>query len=122
MAPIAHGPIESLLTEISDVDQEQISGGLGSASGSPFFFYFDQIDIDTAANNDSSMSGTVAGGPLISGTSRGNSAYRLSRTTLAFGGFLGTMNSDGHSSWGVVMSPYQSIMGLLTGFLSIIGR
>lgn len=84
-----------LLVEVSETEQERITAGYGL--GGLDFFYFDQINIETSASNETSFSGTDGEGGQVTGTSSSNTAYRLSRTTLAFGGFGGSRY--GFSSW-----------------------
>jgi hypothetical protein len=103
-----------LFMEVSETEQEQISGGCGFGGWN--FFYFDQTDIESYASNDSNMSGSGGIGGQITGSSRSSSAYRLSRTTLAFGGFFGG-SRYGLSRWGGFMSPHQGLMGFLAGLL-----
>lgn len=97
-----------LLIELSDQDQETLTGGCGF--GGFNYFFFQQTDIDTFANQDISVSGGQSGG---SGSSSSNTGYRLSQTTLAFGSFSPGRSSGlgssawrwGSSMWGPVLRP-----------------
>lgn len=112
----------SLWTELSEQEQQQIYGGFSSGGNGLYFFYYDQLNIDTSAANNTSIISSGNGIPMMNGDLSANTSYRLSRTTFAFGGFLGMMNSDGNATWGTMLSPYQSIISLIAGFLNIIGR
>lgn len=106
--------VPNYLVEVPDSEQEQITGGCGF--GGWHFFYFDQTDIETSASNDSGFSGSGGIGGQITGSSRSSSAYRLSRTTLAFGGFLGGSRYGGgygFSRLGGFMNPSYGFMGWL---------
>lgn len=108
--------IPDYLVEVPDSEQEQITGGCGF--GGWQFFYFDQTNIESFANNDSDFSGSGGIGGQITGSSRSSTAYRLSRTTLAFGGgSFGSRRPYGVSRWGGFMNPYQGLMGFLAGLL-----
>lgn len=102
-------PITPLFAEVSETDQEKIAGGSGL--GGLDFFYFDQINVETYASNDTSLSSIGNDGRQMTGTSNSNSAYRLSRTTLAFGSFGGSR--WGFSPWMWLLS--QGFLGRLLG-------
>lgn len=90
-----------LLVELSDQDQETLTGGHGFDLGQLSYFFFQQTDIDTFANQDISVSGGEGGG---SGTSSSNTGYRLSQTTLAFGSFFPQRRTQrGSPLWRVVV-------------------
>lgn len=117
MTPDLDHQAAPLFTEVSETEQEQIAGGCGF--GGWHFLYFDQTNIETFADNDTEFSGTGGnGGPIAVATSS-RSAYRLSRTTLAFGGgsFGRRRSYFGASRWGGFMNPYQGLLGFLAGLI-----
>lgn len=69
------------LTDLSDQEQENVTGGFDFGN----FFFFQQTDIESLAERQTSISG----GSGVSGSSASRAGYRMSQTTLAFGSFLG---------------------------------
>jgi len=106
-----------LFTEVSEIEQEQLAGGCGF--GGWHFFYFDQTSIESSASNNTDFSGMGGNGNPIAVSTTSDSAYRLSRTTLAFGGgsFGRRRSYFGASRWGGLMNPYQGLLGFLAGLL-----
>lgn len=77
----------TLLTELSEREQESISGGL--------FMYYNQTQIDSTANHDTNFSGVVGAGNSnpgdgagLTGTfsSSGSASYQLTQTTFILSG------------------------------------
>lgn len=71
-----------LLVELSEQEQETVAGGCALAGFS--YFFFQQTDIDTFAENEAEVSDSNG----FRGSSLARTGYRFSQTTLAFGSFL----------------------------------
>lgn len=70
------------LTELSDQEQETVTGGFDL--GGFNFFFFQTTDITSFAERQSNASGN---GGNVSGSTSANAGYRFSQTTLAFSSF-----------------------------------
>jgi len=71
------------LTQLSDKEQENVTGGFDI--GNLGFFFFQQTDIESFADRQTDISA----GKGVSGSSSSRAGYRFSQTTLAFGSFFG---------------------------------
>jgi hypothetical protein len=75
-------PPSHLLSELSEADQESLSGG--------FIFYFNEIEINSSASNQTDYTGSVtpggSGGSTVTGDFSGNSNsnYSLKQRTFFF--------------------------------------
>lgn len=83
------------LSDLSDQEQENVTGGFNI--GKLGFFFFQQTDIESLAERQTSISA----GNGVSGASASRAGYRFSQTTLAFGSFMfggmGRLGSRGYS-------------------------
>jgi hypothetical protein len=113
MTPDLDHQATPLFIAVSETEQERITGGFGFGGN---FFFFQQTDIMSFANQQNSFAGTTGDGGNVSGTSTSNTGYRLSQTTLAFGGFFGGGRSRyGFSPWLSSFNFYQNLWNRLLG-------
>jgi len=104
MSNLNHSKNNKFLTELSEQEQEATAGGCAFAGLD--FFFFQQTDIETTAENQTSISGMNG----FSGSSLGRTGYRFSQTTLAFGSLFG-----GRRNRSYIRSPRASIFSHLFG-------
>lgn len=98
MSDLFENDNSQFLQELSEVDQETVTGGFGFGGfGGGDFFFFQQTNIESLAHNQNGFSSAGNGSGGVSAYSNTNSAYRFSQTTLAFGSFGGS--SRGFSPW-----------------------
>jgi hypothetical protein len=98
-----------LVSELSDQQQESLSGGYACDCGGGFeLFFFQDTAIDTFADNQIAIN-TGAGG--LQATSQSSTGYSFRQTTLAFLSFGG--GSGGRSLF--------NVFGLLRGLFGGLG-